>query len=147
PLEELKNFRQWGSKTPGHPEFGHTVGVEVTTGPLGQGFANGVGMAIAAKMAGERFNTTDFSPINNTVYALIGDGDLQEGISYEAAALAGHLKLGNMVYIYDSNSITIEGKTDLAWSENVAARFTACGWQVQEIDGHNYDQIMAAITA
>lgn len=147
PLEELKNFRQWGSKTPGHPEFGHTVGVEVTTGPLGQGFANGVGMALASKMAAERFNTADFSPIDHTVYALIGDGDLQEGISYEAAALAGHLKLGNMVYIYDSNSITIEGKTGLAWSEDVVGRFTACGWQVLEIDGHDYEQIVAAITA
>ena len=147
PLEELKNFRQWGSKTPGHPEFGHTVGVEVTTGPLGQGFANGVGMALASKMAAERFNTADFSPVDHTVYALIGDGDLQEGISYEAAALAGHLKLGNLVYVYDSNSITIEGKTSLAWSENVAERFKAAGWQVQEIDGHNYDQIIAALTA
>ena len=147
PLEELKNFRQWGSKTPGHPEFGHTVGVEVTTGPLGQGFANGVGMALASKMAAERFNTADFSPIDHTVYALIGDGDLQEGISYEAAALAGHLKLGNMVYMYDSNSITIEGKTGLAWSENVAGRFGACGWHVQEIDGHDYGEIVAAIAA
>ncbi len=147
PLEELKNFRQWGSKTPGHPEFGHTVGVEVTTGPLGQGFANGVGMALASKMAAERFNTAEFSPIDHTVYALVGDGDLQEGISYEAAALAGHLKLGNLVYIYDSNSITIEGKTSLAWSENVAGRFGACGWHVQEIDGHNYEQIIAAIEA
>ena len=147
PLEELKNFRQWGSKTPGHPEFGHTVGVEVTTGPLGQGFANGVGMALASKMAAERFNTAEFCPIDHTVYALIGDGDLQEGISYEAAALAGHLKLGNLVYIYDSNSITIEGKTNLAWSEDVAGRFGAAGWQVQEVDGHNYEQIIAAITA
>ncbi len=147
PLEELKNFRQWESKTPGHPEFGHTVGVEVTTGPLGQGFANGVGMAIASKMAAERFNTSDFKPIDHTVYALVGDGDLQEGISYEAAALAGHLKLGNMVYIYDDNGITIEGKTSLAWSEDVAGRFTACGWHVQKIDGHDYDQITAAITA
>ncbi len=147
PLDELKNFRQWGSKTPGHPEFGHTVGVEVTTGPLGQGFANGVGMALASKMAAERFNTPDFNPIDHTVYALIGDGDLQEGISYEAAALAGHLKLGNLVYIYDSNSITIEGKTNLAWSENVAGRFRSTGWQVQEIDGHNYEQIIAAIAA
>lgn len=147
PLEELKNFRQWGSKTPGHPEFGHTVGVEVTTGPLGQGFANGVGMAIASKIAAERFNTADFSPINHTIYALAGDGCLQEGISYEAAALAGHLKLGNLVYIYDSNSITIEGKTNLAWSEDVGARFTAAGWQVLKIDGHDYAQINNAITA
>ena len=147
PLEELQNFRQWGSKTPGHPEFGHTVGVEVTTGPLGQGVANGVGMALASKMAAERFNTADFCPIDHNVYALIGDGDLQEGISYEAAALAGHLKLGNLIYIYDSNSITIEGKTNLAWSENIADRFGACGWHVQEIDGHNYEQIIAAIAA
>lgn len=147
PLEELKNFRQWGSKTPGHPEFGHTVGVEVTTGPLGQGFANGVGMAMAAKMAAERFATPEFNPINHTIYALMGDGCLQEGISYEAAALAGHLKLGNLVYIYDSNSITIEGKTDLAWSEDVEGRFIACGWHVQKIDGHDYNQICAAITA
>jgi transketolase len=146
-LEELKNFRQWGSKTPGHPEFGHTPGVEVTTGPLGQGFANGVGMAIATRMAAERFNTADFSPIDHTIYALAGDGDLQEGISYEAAALAGHLKLGNLVYIYDDNGITIEGKTNLAWSEDVAGRFTACGWQVQKIDGHDYGQITAAIAA
>lgn len=147
PLEELKNFRQWGSKTPGHPEFGHTVGVEVTTGPLGQGFANGVGMAIASKMAAERFNTADFSPINHTIYAMLGDGCLQEGISYEAAALAGHLKLGNLVYIYDSNSITIEGKTDLAWSEDVEARFIAAGWHVLKIDGHDYAQIINAIAA
>ncbi len=145
PMEELKNFRQWGSKTPGHPEFGHTVGVEVTTGPLGQGFANGVGMGIASKMAAERFNTADFKPIDHTIYALLGDGCLQEGISYEAAALAGHLKLGNLVYIYDSNSITIEGKTDLAWSEDVEGRFIAAGWQVLKVDGHNYTQISEAI--
>ncbi|BCS55110.1 transketolase [Geobacter sp. SVR] len=147
PLDELKNFRQWDSKTPGHPEFGHTVGVEVTTGPLGQGFANGVGMAIASKMAAERFNTAEFSPITHTIYGLVGDGCLQEGISYEATALAGHLKLGNIVYIYDSNSITIEGKTDLAWSEDVTGRFNACGWHVQSIDGHDYGQITAAIAA
>jgi transketolase len=146
-MEEIKNFRQWGSKTPGHPEFGHTVGVEVTTGPLGQGFANGVGMSIASRMAAERFNTPDFKPVNHFIYALVGDGCLQEGISYEAAALAGHLKLGNLIYIYDSNSITIEGKTDLAWSEDVEARFNACGWHVQKVDGHNNDQIVAAIAA
>lgn len=147
PLDELKRFRQWGSKTPGHPEFGHTVGVEVTTGPLGQGFANGVGMAIAAKMAAERFNTSDFKPIDNTIYVLSGDGCLQEGISYEAASLAGHLKLGNLVCIYDDNGITIEGKTSLAWSEDVAGRFAACDWHVQKIDGHDYAQITAAIAA
>ncbi len=146
-LEELRNFRQMGSRTPGHPEFGHTAGVEVTTGPLGQGFANGVGMAIAAKMAAERFNTSVFKPVDHHVYALVGDGDLQEGISYEAAALAGHLKLGNIVYIYDDNGITIEGKTGLAWSEDVAMRFEAAGWHVQKIDGHNYAGIVSAIAA
>ncbi|MDA8428644.1 MAG: transketolase, partial [Geobacteraceae bacterium] len=147
PLDELKNFRQWGSKTPGHPEFGHTVGVEVTTGPLGQGFANGVGMGIAAKMAAERFNTADFKPIDHTIYALMGDGCLQEGISYEAAALAGHLKLGNLVYIYDSNSITIEGNTNLAWSEDVEGRFVAAGWHVLKVDGHDHAQISSALAA
>ncbi len=145
PLDELKNFRQWGSKTPGHPEFGHTVGVEVTTGPLGQGFANGVGMGIASKMAADRFNTVDFKPIDHTIYALMGDGCLQEGICYEAAALAGHLKLGNLVYIYDSNGITIEGKTDLAWSEDVEGRFIAAGWHVLKVDGHDHSRISAAI--
>ncbi|SJZ72044.1 transketolase [Trichlorobacter thiogenes] len=144
-MDELKNFRQWGSKTPGHPEFGHTPGVEVTTGPLGQGVANGVGMALAAKMAAERFNTPDFSPITHRVFAIVGDGDLQEGISYEAAALAGHLKLGNLVYLYDSNNITIEGKTDLAWSEDVAKRFEAAGWHIQKVDGHDHDQVTAAL--
>jgi len=144
-MEELKNFRQWGSKTPGHPEFGHTPGVEVTTGPLGQGVANGVGMALAAKMAAERFNTPDFSPITHRVFAIVGDGDLQEGIAYEAAALAGHLGLGNLVYLYDSNSITIEGKTNLAWSEDVAKRFEAAGWHIQTIDGHDHDQVVTAL--
>ena len=146
-LNELKNFRQWDSKTPGHPEFGHTVGVEVTTGPLGQGFANAVGMAIAGKMAAERFNTPDFRPIDHSIYTLCGDGCLQEGISYEAAALAGHLKLGNLVCIYDSNGITIEGKTNLAWSEDIAGRFEACGWHTQKIDGHDHIQINNAIAA
>ncbi len=145
PMEELKNFRQWGSKTPGHPEFGHTPGVEVTTGPLGQGVANGVGMALASSMAAERFNTPDFSPISHRVFAIVGDGDLQEGIAYEAAALAGHLKLGNLIYLYDSNSITIEGKTNLAWSEDVAKRFEAAGWHIQQVDGHDHQQVSAAI--
>lgn len=144
-MDELKNFRQWGSKTPGHPEFGHTAGVEVTTGPLGQGIANGVGMALAAKMAGERFNTPAFSPITHQVFGLVGDGDLQEGISYEAAALAGHLGLGNMVYLYDDNSITIEGKTNLAWSEDVAKRFEAAGWHIQKVDGHDHAALTAAL--
>ncbi|MFA6823379.1 MAG: transketolase [Geobacter sp.] len=144
-MDELKNFRQWGSKTPGHPEFGHTPGVEVTTGPLGQGIANGVGMALAAKMAAERFNTPDFSPITHRVFGLVGDGDLQEGISYEAAALAGHLGLGNLVYLYDDNSITIEGTTNLAWSEDVAKRFEAAGWHIQKVDGHDHAALTSAI--
>ena len=145
PISELQNFRQWGSKTPGHPEFGHTPGAEVTTGPLGQGVANGVGMALAARMAAERFNTADFAPISHRIFALVGDGDLQEGIAYEAAALAGHLKLGNMIYLYDDNRITIEGKTDLAWSEDVAARFEAAGWHIQKVDGHDNVALCAAI--
>ncbi len=144
PLEELKNFRQWGSKTPGHPEYGHTPGVEVTTGPLGQGFANGVGMALAAKMAAARFNDNAFRPIDHRIYAIVSDGDLMEGISAEAASLAGHLKLGNIVYFYDDNRITIEGKTELAFSEDVGKRFEAYGWQVQRIDGHDFQQINAA---
>lgn len=145
PMDELKNFRQWGSKTPGHPEFGHTAGVEVTTGPLGQGIANGVGMALAAKMAAERFNTPAFSPITHRVFGLVGDGDLQEGISYEAAALAGHLGLGNMVYLYDDNSITIEGSTNLAWSEDVPKRFEAAGWHIQKVDGHDHAALTTAL--
>ncbi len=144
-MDELKNFRQWGSKTPGHPEFGHTAGVEVTTGPLGQGIANGVGMALAARMAAERFNTPAFSPITHRVFGLVGDGDLQEGISYEAAALAGHLGLGNMVYLYDDNSITIEGTTNLAWSEDVAKRFEAAGWHIQKVDGYDHAALTAAL--
>lgn len=146
-LEELKNFRQWGSRTPGHPEYGHTPGVEVTTGPLGQGFANGVGMALAARMAAERFSDGVFSPIDHRIYAIVSDGDLMEGISSEAASLAGHLKLGNLVYLYDDNRITIEGRTDLAFSEDVHKRFDACGWHVQHIDGHDLDQISAALGA
>ncbi|MBT0651471.1 transketolase [Geomobilimonas luticola] len=147
PLDELKNFRQWGSRTPGHPEYGVTPGVEVTTGPLGQGFANGVGMALAAKMAADRFNDTTFSPISHRIYALVSDGDLMEGISQEAASLAGHLKMGNLIYLYDDNRITIEGSTDLAFSEDVAARFMACGWHVQKIDGHDVALIDAALAA
>lgn len=144
-LEELKNFRQWGSRTPGHPEYGHTPGVEATTGPLGQGFANGVGMALAARMAAARFNDSHFRVIDHRIYGVVSDGDLMEGISYEAASLAGRLKLGNIVYIYDDNGITIEGEASLAFSENVARRFAASGWHVQKIDGHDFTQINAAL--
>lgn len=145
PLEELKQFRQWGSRTPGHPEYGHTPGVEVTTGPLGQGFAMGVGMALAARMASARFADERFDPCGHQIYAIVSDGDLMEGISQEAASLAGHLKLGNIVYIYDDNRITIEGATDLAFSEDTAGRFSALGWHVQAVDGHDVNQMGEAL--
>jgi len=145
PMEELKRFRQWGSMTPGHPEYGCAPGVETTTGPLGQGFANGVGMGIAAQMIGARFNTEDFPVIDHYIYAIVGDGDLMEGVSAEAASLAGHLKLGNLIYIYDDNHITIDGDTNLTYSEDVAARFAAYGWFVQKIDGHDHEAIAEAI--
>jgi transketolase len=133
PLSELKNFRQWGSKTPGHPEYGHTPGVETTTGPLGQGFANGVGMAIAERILAARFNRPGHEIVNHFTYGIVSDGDLMEGISHEAASLAGHLGLGKMIYLYDDNHVSIEGSTDLAYSENRLARFAAYGWHVQQV--------------
>ncbi|MBE0491202.1 MAG: transketolase [Sulfurospirillum sp.] len=144
-LEDLQAFRQLGSKTPGHPEYGEVPGVEVTTGPLGQGITNAVGFAMATKYAANILNTQDTKVITHKVYCLCGDGDLQEGISYEACSLAGHLGLDNLVVIYDSNAITIEGSTDLAWSEDVKARFEAQGWQVSRIDGHNFDEIQTVL--
>lgn len=144
-LEDLKNFRQLGSKTPGHPEYGIVPGVEVTTGPLGQGVANAVGFAMSEKLAQNMLNTEDKKVIDHKVYALCGDGDLQEGISYEACALAGHLCLDNLIMIYDCNAITIEGSTDLAWSEDVKLRFEAQGWQVARIDGNNFEEISEAL--
>ena len=143
-LEDLKNFRQLGSKTPGHPEI-HTNGVEVATGPLGQGVANAVGFAMAAKYAANLLNEPENAVIDHKIYCLCGDGDLQEGISYEACAVAGNLHLDNLVLIYDSNNITIEGDTSIAWSEDVKARFEAQGWDVARIDGHDYDQIEFAL--
>ncbi len=140
-LEDLKQFRQLDSKTPGHPEFGHTDGVEITTGPLGQGVANAVGFAMAEKYTANHVNSDTCELIDHKVYCLCGDGDLQEGISYEACSLAGHNKLDNLVLIYDSNSITIEGDTSIAWSEDVEARFVAQGWEVKKINGHCYDEI------
>ena len=146
PLEELKNFRQWGSKTPGHPEFGHTPGVETTTGPLGQGFANGVGMAMAERFLAERFNKPDYPVVDHFTYAIVSDGDLMEGIASEAASLAGHLGLGKLIYLYDNNRITIDGSTDLAFSEDVEKRFDAYGWHVMRVkDGNRIDEIEAAI--
>jgi len=144
-LGELKSFRQFGSKTPGHPEFGHTPGVETTTGPLGQGFATGVGMAMAEAFLAAKFNKSDYKIVDHHTYAIVSDGDLMEGISHEAASLAGHLKLNKLIYLYDSNRISIDGSTDLAFTEDVAKRFEAYNWQVQEIDGHDHDQIEAAI--
>ncbi|WP_104749353.1 transketolase [Helicobacter cynogastricus] len=137
-LEDLKAFRQLDSKTPGHLEFKHTPGVEITTGPLGQGFANAVGFALAGKIAQ---NLLDTQSINHKVYCVCGDGDLQEGISYESASLAGHLELDNLIVIYDSNAITIEGGTHLAFSENVPARFRAQNWEVLECNGHDLLEI------
>jgi transketolase len=146
PLNELKNFRQWGSKTPGHPEFGITPGVETTTGPLGQGFANAVGMAIAEAHLASTFNKAGKKIIDHFTYAIVTDGDLMEGVTSEAASLAGHLKLGKLIFLYDDNKISIEGSTDLAFTEDRAARFEAYGWHVLKVkDGNNVDEINAAI--
>ncbi|NBW70036.1 MAG: transketolase [Bacteroidetes bacterium] len=144
-MEDLKSFRQMGSITPGHPEFGMTPGVEMTTGPLGQGFATGVGMAMAERFLGAKFNDEAHTLVDHYTYAIVSDGDLMEGVSHEAASLAGHLKLGKLIYLYDANSISIEGDTDLAFTENVVERFLAYGWQVMEIDGHNHGEIAGAI--
>jgi len=146
PLEELQNFRQWGSRTPGHPEYGLTPGVEITTGPLGQGFSNGVGMAMGAAHLGALFNKDNQRVIDHYVYAIVSDGDLMEGVASEAASLAGHLKLGKLIYFYDDNHVTIEGFTSLAFSENVPKRFDAYGWHTLTVnDGNNLDEIEAAI--
>lgn len=145
PLDEIKRFRQFESRTPGHPEYGMTPGVEMTTGPLGQGFASGVGMAIAAKMTAARFNTPEHPIFDTVIYGIVSDGDLMEGIASEAASLAGHLGLGNLIYLYDDNEISIEGSTNLAFTEDRAKRFEAYGWQVLHIDGHDYEQASRAL--
>jgi transketolase len=148
PLEELKRFRQWGSMTPGHPERGHTPGVEVATGPLGQGFGNGVGMAIAEAWLAARFNKPGHTIIDHHIYAICGDGDLMEGITQEAASLAGHLKLGKLIYLYDQNRITLAGGTDLCFTEDVGKRFEAYGWQTIHVkDGNDTAEVAAAIEA
>jgi len=147
PLDELRNFRQWESKTPGHPEYGLTPGVETTTGPLGQGFANGVGMALAASWLAARFNRPNFPIMAHNIFGIVSDGDLMEGITSEAASFAGHLQLGRIVYLYDNNSVTIDGKTDIAFTEDWAMRFEAYGWHVQSIDGMDCDAVAAAIEA
>ena len=143
-LEDLKNFRQWGSKTPGHPEC-VLPGVETTTGPLGQGLANAVGMALAAKISRNKWDNDLFG--DHYVYCFCGDGDLMEGVSHETSSLAGHLGLDNIICFYDSNNITIDGNTDISFSEDVAKRFEAYRWQVQSIEGHDHKQIAAAIEA
>ena len=138
-LEDLKNFRQWGSKTPGHPEYNPKLGVEVTTGPLGQGISNAVGMAIAQKYLASYFNRDGFDIMDYKIFCIAGDGDLEEGISAEASSLAGHLGLNNLVVIYDDNRITIDGETGLTFTENVAKRYKAYGWHIQQVDGDGND--------
>ncbi|AEJ38973.1 transketolase [Sulfobacillus acidophilus TPY] len=147
-LDDLKRFRQWGSKAAGHPEYGWTPGVETTTGPLGQGFATGVGMAIAERHLAARYNQPGFPLIDHYTYAIVSDGDLMEGIASEAASLAGHLKLGKLIYLYDNNHISIEGTTDVAFTENVGARFKAYGWHVLTVDdGNDIQAIHEAIVS
>ncbi len=141
-LEELKQFRQWGSKTPGHPEVHHTVGVETTTGPLGQGFSNAVGMALAEAHLAARFNQPGFDVVNHFTYCICSDGDLQEGISHEAASFAGHLGLGKLIVLYDDNRIQLDGPTSWAFSEDITKRFEAYGWQVQSVE-HGDDDVAA----
>jgi transketolase len=145
-LDELRAFRQWGSKTPGHPEYGHTAGVETTTGPLGQGFANAVGMAVAERFLGATFNGDGPDVVDHFTYVLAGDGCMMEGITSEAASFAGHQKLGKLIVLYDDNHITIDGSTDLAFTEDVGARFAAYGWHVQRVaDGNDVEAVDAAI--
>jgi transketolase len=145
-MEDLKNFRQWGSITPGHPEYGLTEGIEATTGPLGQGFANGVGMAVVEAHLAAEFNRPGHKVIDHFVYAIVTDGDLMEGVASEAASLAGHLGLGKLIYLYDDNRITIDGSTDLAFTEDRAGRFAAYGWQVLKVeDGNNVEEVDVAI--
>lgn len=147
PLEELIRFRQWESKTPGHPEYGPTPGVETTTGPLGQGFANGVGMALAERLLAARFNRPGYDIVDHFTYAIVSDGDLMEGISHEAAALAGHLGLGKIIYLYDDNRISIDGPTSLSYSDDVALRFAGYHWHVQRVNGHDREAVADAIRA
>jgi len=145
-IDDLKNFRQWGSKTPGHPEFGHTPGVEATTGPLGQGIAMAVGMAMAERHLAETYNKENYPVVDHYTYSICGDGDLMEGVSAEAASLAGHLKLGRLVVLYDSNDISLDGDLNLSFSESVQKRFEAYGWEVIRVeDGNDLTEIQAAI--
>jgi transketolase len=147
PMSELQRFRQLHSRTPGHPEYRDTPGVEVTTGPLGQGFANGVGMAIAKRFRAARYNTEQHRIVDHHIYALCSDGDMMEGVASEAASLAGHLQLGELVYLYDDNRISLDGPTEDTFTEDVVARFEAYGWHTQRIDGRDVAAIDAAVTA
>ena len=145
-IDELKHFRQWGSRTAGHPEYGHASGIEVTTGPLGQGIGHAVGMSLASKMMAARFDVEDaFKPVDHYIYGICSDGDLMEGLSTEAASIAGHLGLGNLIFFYDDNSISIEGETRLAFSEDIKKKFEALGWHTLKIDGHDRDAVRKAI--
>lgn len=147
-LDDIKQFRQWGSKAPGHPERGHTPGVEVTTGPLGQGFANAVGMAMAEAQLAAQYNQPGHTVIDHRTWVLASDGDLMEGVASEAASLAGHLQLGKLICLYDANSVTLSAATDIAFTEDCAARFRAYGWQVQTVDdGNDVDALNAALSA
>ena len=146
-IDEVKNFRQWGSLTPGHPEYDLELGIETTTGPLGQGFANAVGMALAERILAEKFNRPDFSLVDHHTYVIASDGDLMEGVSHEAASFAGHLGLSRLIVLYDDNSISIDGPTDLSYSDDVPGRFSAYGWHVQQVDGHDMGAIDDAIAA
>lgn len=147
PLDEVKNFRQWGSLTPGHPEYDPEVGIETTTGPLGQGFANAVGMALAERILAAKFNQDGYPIVDHYTYVIASDGDLMEGVSHEAASFAGHLGLNKLVVLYDDNHISIDGPTDLTYSDNAPARFAAYGWHVQSVDGHDMEAIETAIAA
>ena len=146
-LDDLKAFRRWGSRTPGHPERGVTVGVEVTTGPLGQGFGNAVGMAITERWLAATFNRPEQAIVDHWTYVIVSDGDLMEGVASEAASLAGDLRLGRLIVLYDANRITLSGTTDLTFQEDVGARFAAYGWQVLTVDGMSVDAVDAALTA
>lgn len=146
-LEDIRQFRQWGSITPGHPEYGDTPGVETTTGPLGQGFSNGVGMAMAQEYLSQYFNRPGYPVVDYYIYGLVSDGDMMEGISSESASMAGHLGLGRIIYIYLDNRITIEGSTDLTFTEDVGKRFESYKWHVQKVDGHDITQVASALEA
>ena len=144
-IDDLKQFRQLHSRTPGHPEYGLTHGVETTTGPLGQGLGNAVGMAIAERWLASRYNRPGYAIFDHRTYVIASDGDLMEGVSHEACSLAGHLALGKLIVLYDDNGISIDGPTSLSYSENVPQRFEAYGWHVQQVDGHDYLKVDAAI--